>query len=306
MSKKIGIIGAGVVGTAIGVVLQNKGYEITGVYDKKNESTKALVERIGCTTFISAKELSGLVDILFITTPDSAIKTLVSEMAAEDAFTAGQLVIHMSGAHSSELLNPAREYGAEALSIHPLQSFANVETAIKNLPGSMFSLEGDADAYFLGIEIVENLGGNYFFIDRQAKPLYHAGACAVSNYLVAVIDLGIKLLEKTGLPREMAVTSLMPLINGTISNVKASGVPAALTGPISRGDFETVYNHLTCMEGMEPGLLDLYSCLGYYTAEIAYAKGTIGKLQMQEFQQLLKDKGGLGAKERKNMALQQD
>lgn len=291
MSKNIGIIGAGVVGTAIGVVLQNKGYEITGVYDKKIESTKALVERIGCTTFISAQELSCLVDILFITTPDSAIKAVADKLATENAFTAGQLVIHMSGAHSSELLDKAREQGARVLSLHPLQSFANVETAIKNLPGSMFSLEGDADAYPLGIEIIENLGGNYFFIDRQAKPLYHAGACVVSNYLVTVIDLGIKLLEKTGLPREMAVASLMPLINGTISNIESSGIPEALTGPVSRGDLDTVYNHLICMEKIEPGLLNLYSCLGYYTAEVAYAKGTIDGEQKKEFQQLFNKSG---------------
>jgi predicted short-subunit dehydrogenase-like oxidoreductase (DUF2520 family) len=282
--KRIGIIGAGVVGTAVGVVLSQKDYEITGVYDIKSESTKQLVERIGCTAYTSPQEVSRSADILIITTSDTAIQDVVDNLAETKAFYEGQIIVHMSGAQSSEILDRAREFGALVLSVHPLQSFASPERAIELLPGSIFSIEGDKDAYEFGVCIVENLGGEYFFIERKAKPLYHAGACVVSNYLVTIIDFGIKLLESTGIPRQMATKALMPLINGTIKNIENIGIPRALTGPIARGDLGTIVKHLDCLEEMAPELSKLYSWLGFFTAPVAVEKGTIDAQLMKEFQ----------------------
>ncbi|MGR6837163.1 Rossmann-like and DUF2520 domain-containing protein [Syntrophomonas erecta] len=284
--KRIGIIGAGVVGTAVGVVLNQKGYEITGVHDIKSESTLQLVERIGCTAHTSPQEVSRSADILFITTSDASIQNVVDTLADRKAFYEGQVIVHMSGAQSSEILDRAKQFGAMVLSVHPLQSFANVDRAIDNLPGSVFSIEGDKEAYEVAVCIVETLQGEYCFIDRKAKPLYHAGACVVSNYLVTLIDFGIKLLESTGIPREAASKALMPLINGTVNNIQNIGIPRALTGPISRGDLTTILKHLDCLEEMAPELMRLYSWLGYYTAEIALEKGTIDTEAMEEFQQV--------------------
>ena len=282
--QRIGIIGAGVVGTAIGVVLNDKGYEITGVHDINTESTQQLVERIGCTAYKSPHEVSRSADILFITTSDSSIENVVDTLAEDGAFFAGQIVVHMSGSQSSEILERAQAFGAKILSVHPLQSFAGTDLAIKNLPGSIFSIEGDREAYGAAVCIVETLGGEYFFIDRKAKPLYHAGACVVSNYLVTLIDFGAKLLETTGIPKGMALKALMPLIAGTVNNIENIGIPKALTGPIARGDLSTVLKHLDCLEEMAPELLKLYSWLGFYTAGIAVDKGTIDKKSMEEFQ----------------------
>lgn len=286
MRKKIGIIGAGVVGTAVGVVLKQKGYEITGAYDIKSESTNQLVERIGCTPHTSPQEVSGSADILFITTSDAAIEGAVKTLADRGGFHAGQVVVHMSGAQSSEVLDRAKAFGASVLSVHPLQSFANVERAIENLPGSVFSIEGDSDAYDIAVCIVETLDGEYFFIDRKAKPLYHAGACVVSNYLVTLIDFGVRLLESTGIPRSAGMKALMPLIQGTVNNIENIGIPRALTGPIARGDLTTIIKHLDCLEEMAPELMKLYSWLGFYTTQIAVEKGTIDNRAMEEFQKV--------------------
>lgn len=286
MRKTIGIIGAGVVGTAVGVVLKQKGYEITGAYDIKSESTNQLVERIGCTPYTSPQEVSRSADILFITTSDAAIENAVNTLADRNAFFAGQVVVHMSGAQSSEVLDRAKAFGASVLSVHPLQSFANVERAIENLPGSVFSIEGDSDAYDAAVCIVETLDGEYFFIDRKAKPLYHAGACVVSNYLVTLIDFGVRLLESTGIPRSSGMKALLPLIQGTVNNIENIGIPTALTGPIARGDLSTILKHLDCLEEMAPELMKLYSWLGFYTARIAVEKGTIDIRAMEEFQRV--------------------
>ncbi len=261
--KKIGIIGAGVVGTAIGVVLNDKGYEVTGVYDIKPESTQPLADRIGCQICLTPEDVARSADVLFITTSDTAIQTVVDTLADRKAIHRGHTLVHMSGAQSSEILDRAKEFGAQVLSVHPLQSFANPERAIENLPGSVFSIEGDRLAYDVAVCIVETLGGEYFFIDRKAKPLYHAGACVVSNYLVTIIDFGVKLLESTGIPKSMATRALMPLITGTVNNIENIGIPKSLTGPIARGDFSTIIKHLDCLEEMAPDLMKLYSWLGY-------------------------------------------
>lgn len=288
MKGKIGIIGAGVVGTAVGVVLKNKGYEITGVQDIKSESTQQLVERIGCTAYPSPQDVSHSADIIFVTTSDTAIAGVVAQIADKAAFRPGQTLLHMSGAQSSQILERAREFGVSLLSVHPLQSFASIDQAIEILPGSVFSIEGDEDAYALGLRIVEDLEGEYFFIDRKAKPLYHAGACVVSNYLVTLIDFGIKLLEATGIPRDMATKALLPLITGTFKNIENIGIPKALTGPIARGDLATIVGHLHCMEEMAPELMNLYSWLGFYTASIAQDKGGIDEGTREEFRELFR------------------
>ncbi|CFX10949.1 NAD(P)-binding domain [Syntrophomonas zehnderi OL-4] len=284
--KRIGIIGAGVVGTAIGIVLHDKGYEVTAIYDIKAESTQVLVEKTACVNCATPEDVSRSADILFITTSDTAIENVVDTLADRNAIHQGQILVHMSGAQSSEILDRANDFGAHVLSVHPLQSFANYEKAIENLPGSIFSIEGDKQVYDAAVCIVENLGGEYFFIDRKAKPLYHAGACVVSNYLVTLIDCGVKLLESTGIPKSMAIRALMPLISGTLNNIENIGIPKSLTGPIARGDLSTILKHLDCLEKMAPDLLRIYSWLGYYTAQIATEKGTIDTQAMEEFQQV--------------------
>jgi len=281
---RIGIIGTGVVGTAVGVVLNQKGYEITGVYDVKSESTKQIVERIRCAACSTPQEVSRSADILLITTSDSVIQSVANSLAEAVAFYADQTIIHMSGALSSEIIDRAKDFGARVLSVHPVQSFASLERAIEVLPGSIFSIEGDKEAYDTAVAFVEALGGEYFFIDRKAKPLYHAGACVVSNYLVTIIDFGVKLLESTGISRQMALKALMPLINGTVKNIENIGIPRALTGPVARGDLATVIKHMECMEEMAPELLKLYGALGVHTAQVAVDKGTIDRDSMEEFQ----------------------
>lgn len=294
--RTVGIIGAGVVGTAVGVILSSKGYEITGVYDINPESTKLLCERTSAKMCTTPGEVSRSAEILFVTTSDSAIGDVVKGIALEGGFFSNQLVIHMSGALTSEVLLPARESGSLTVSIHPMQSFANADRAISNLPGSIFSVEGDQEAHEMSAQLVKDLDGDSFVIDKKAKPLYHAGACVVSNYLVTLIDMGLQLLESIGIPRQQALPAMLPLINGTIRNVENIGVPKALTGPIARGDLSTVLKHLDCIQEMAPDLIKLYSWLGYYTAEVAAAKGTVDRAGADEFKRLfLREMSGVTA-----------
>ncbi|NLN87402.1 MAG: DUF2520 domain-containing protein [Syntrophomonadaceae bacterium] len=300
MTVKIGIIGSGKVGSAIGVILNRQGYELAGVYDVVCESTTQLVDQTGCRAFRDPGQLSRAADILFITSTDGAIGQVAEHLADSSSFRNGQTVIHMSGAHSAEILGMARKFGARVLSLHPLQSFASLEGAIESLPGSVFSIEGDKEAHETGTQLVEAMGGLYFFITADAKPLYHAGACVVSNYLVALIDLGARLLEATGISADLSSQALMPLVRGTLSNIEKVGIPVALTGPIARGDVATVARHLERMQEKVPEMVHLYKTLGLYTVPIAAAKGNINEDKMRKLQELFEPETDINNRTQRN------
>lgn len=290
MFKKIGIIGAGVVGTAVAAVLAEHDFEITGVFDINPESTHRITQLIAGVPVTSAEEVSRSADILLITTIDGAIEQVVDELADRKAFHDEQVVIHMSGAHSSEILARSKKFGTITLSLHPLQTLADVQQAIRNLPGSMFSIEGDEQGFATAVSIVEALDGAYFYIDSWAKPLYHAGACVVSNYLVTLADFGVQMLSCAGVDRDTALKAYLPLIAGTVHNLRTVGLPQALTGPIARGDRETVGKHLDCLEEVSTELLNLYCQLGYHTVALACEKGGISPDNQKAWQQLFQEK----------------
>lgn len=169
-SPRVSIIGAGVVGTAIGALLQRKGYSIEGVASRRMESAERAVGYIGsgAASTDPAKTAKGA-EVIFITTPDGAIGSVCNEIAEAGGFTRGSTVIHCCGAHSAELLDSARRCGARVLSIHPLQTMADTDQAVANLPGSFFALDGDEEALDVGKEIIEALGGTVMVIPSEGK-----------------------------------------------------------------------------------------------------------------------------------------
>ncbi len=276
MPKSLSVIGAGVVGTAVGCLLRRKGYVVNGVVSRGPGKAEGAVRLIGAGR-PGRDPVSGAKgsDWVFITTPDRAIKETCDKIAAGGGFKKGSLAVHLSGALSSEILAKAREAGARALSIHPIQSLASVEQAMDNLPGSYFSMEGDPEAQADGAEIVEALGGRLVVIPSDQKALYHAGAAVASNYLVTVVDYAITIFESLGMGREEALKAVLPLVRGTVNNIEKVGVPGALTGPIARGDTGTVEGHIAVLARKLPDMVRLYCELGKHAVVVGMAKGTL-------------------------------
>ncbi len=278
MSKMVSIIGAGVVGTAVGYLLRQKGHTVNGVVSRNLKNAENAVRFIGEGTpgDDPAKGALGS-DWVFITTPDRSIKETCEKVASGGGFKDGAIAVHLSGALSSEILASAREHGARALSIHPIQSLASVEQAVRNLPGSYFSMEGDPAAMADGREIVEALGGMLVVIPSEQKALYHAGAAVASNYLVTVVDYAITIFESLGMDRDEALKAVLPLVRGTVNNIERVGVPDALTGPIARGDLDTVEGHINVLAKKLPNMVRLYCELGKHAVVVGMAKGTISR-----------------------------
>jgi predicted short-subunit dehydrogenase-like oxidoreductase (DUF2520 family) len=288
---KIAIVGAGVLGTSLGIVLERADHEIVAICSRTLKSARAAASRIGKKVpVIGDPGLAAMgADVVVLAVPDRAIPSVAIQVAAGGALKRGAAVAHLSGALPAGVLAGVRAGGGWTASMHPLQSFADVETAVTSLPGSFWFLEGDAEGVDLLRSLVLSIEGRPVPLSSSAKALYHAAACAASNYVVTLVDYAAGLLGKAGVPTEAALPALLPLVAGTVRNLEAVGLPEALTGPIARGDVGTVRGHLAALKRTPGDTVRLYAALARKTVEVALRKGKIEHATADAFLDLLRD-----------------
>lgn len=287
MKQSFAIIGCGKVGTALGKFLAKAGYKPAGFASKSLSSAKRAAEISGSDNFSRIPwEITRKAGIVFITTPDSAIADTCNSISLHSGFCKNGVVLHCSGALPSTILSSVKECGAFAGSMHPLQTFASVKIEKNPFQDIIISLEGEKEAVSAARKIATDLGATCFTIQTEAKTLYHASAVAASNYLVTVLDLSLKLIEAAGISGTDALKAIKPLIEGTLSNIEKAGITKALTGPIVRGDIETVKRHLVQIGSKTPDLLDLYKTLGFHTVDIAMAGGGLSESSAQKLKKI--------------------
>jgi len=283
---KLGFIGAGTVGTALAVLLSRKGYEYVGASRRSKTSSVSKSRLISNLRILdNNQEVADAAQFVFITTPDDAI----GKVAAEVHWHKGQSVVHCSGADSVDILEPTRKAGAIVGSFHPLQTFACIEQAIENIPGSTFALEAEEPLLATLKKMAEDLGGNWITLKAADKVAYHAAAVFASNYTVTLMKMATDLWKTFSIPADQSTKALLPLIRGTLHNIETIGIPQCLTGPIARGDKGTIRKHLKEIRKKAPELLFPYKELGLQTIPIALAKGKIKKQQARELEMLLKN-----------------
>jgi len=282
---KLGFIGAGTVGTALAVLLSNKGYQVIAVSSRSPASAENLAKQVnGCRVLSSNQDVADAAELVFITTPDDVI----GRVAAQIQWHTGQSVVHCSGASSTDILEPARKSGARVGSFHPLQTLASVKQAIENIPGSIFGVEAEEPLLGTLKDMATVLDGHCIELKASDKVLYHAAAVIACNYFVTLVKLATDLWQTFSVPPEQATQALLPLLRGTLNNIDTVGIPNCLTGPIARGDTGTIKKHLDALQKAAPTLLSTYKELGLQTIPVAMTKGKINELQAQELQAILK------------------
>jgi predicted short-subunit dehydrogenase-like oxidoreductase (DUF2520 family) len=281
---KLGFIGAGTVGTALAVRLAGKGYPVVAVSSRSQTSAQNLARAVnGCQVFDNNQGVADNAELVFITTPDDFIAPVVSKVK----WHPGQSVVHCSGADSTDILQPAREAGAQVGTFHPLQTFASAKQAMENIPGSTFALEAEEPLLNTLKDMATALDGHWVELKASDKVLYHAAAVIACNYMVTLVKLATDLWQTFNIPPHQATQALLPLIHGTLHNIETIGIPNCLTGPIARGDTGTINKHLDALQQTTPHLLSTYRALGLQTIPIALAKGRINQEKAQELQAIL-------------------
>lgn len=291
--KTVAIIGAGRLGGACGRLLAQAGYRIVAVTGRTRRTASAAARFIGAGEPMTdvVKAASGAA-IVFITTPDREIRAVCERIARGGGLRAGTLAVHASGAQTREILDAARAVGARRAVIHPLQSLPGWEAGVANIPGSFFRIEADPGALRRARGLVRALGGRELALPRwkpdpQSAAIYHAGAVAASNYLVALIDYAAQLFQTLGADRQEALRAVLPLVRGTLANIERLGIPAALTGPIARGDAATVAGHVAALRQRAPALLELYRQLARQVVPLAREQGGLTERAAEEILELL-------------------
>ena len=285
--KNFAIIGAGMVGTAIGFLLKGNGYKVVAVYDKSSAALKRSLPYTGGNACLNPQEAVQKADYILITTPDDAISFACADIAVSPAIK-GKFVFHMSGAGGLDLLDAAKKAGASVASIHPLQSFSSIDQAIKIIPGSYFGVTADKKALSQAKNIIRSLGGIPLVISDDQKPLYHAAACFASNYLVSLMNVVESIYQAAGINEKDAQKAYLPLVYGSLKNIEKSGSISSLTGPIARGDYGTIKKHITAIKKNLPQFSSLYSSLGLITVKVAQQKGTLNAGQAKRINAILK------------------
>jgi predicted short-subunit dehydrogenase-like oxidoreductase (DUF2520 family) len=290
----LGFIGIGVVGTALATALAGAGYSIVAVYSRRRARAAELASSLSrtqitaeCLVASTPQQVVDASDLIFLTVSDDAIRPMCDSLT----WTARKAAVHCNGSASTELLARAAAGSAAAGVFHPLQSFATPEQAAANLPGSPFGIEAStADLLAVLQRMAEALGGTALVV-RGDKAIYHASAVIASNFLVTVVDIAAGLWDTLGLSKEEGLRALLPLVRGTVENLDHVGLPAALTGPIARGDVGPIRRHIAALTEVAPQLVPVYKELARRTIPIALAKGRIDKAAAEAIAAALTDDG---------------
>jgi predicted short-subunit dehydrogenase-like oxidoreductase (DUF2520 family) len=212
-------------------------------------------------------------DLLLIATPDDQIPKVAGALAKLDWDLEGKspIVLHTSGALSSDLLTPLRKQDWSAGSLHPLVSVSEPRAGARLLRGAFWSVEGDTRAVRLAKSLVRDLDGKSLSISSENKPLYHAAAVMASGNVTALFDVAIEMLGECGLNRKQAQEALLPLLASAVRNLENLNPAQALTGTFGRGDLETVKRHLKALKNNKPAL-EIYRLLGQRSLDLATSR----------------------------------
>jgi predicted short-subunit dehydrogenase-like oxidoreductase (DUF2520 family) len=273
-SRRVGILGTGRMAKAMGRALRERGSPIVAVAGRSLPHAEDAARLIGGSAqAVSLPALPSLADSVLIAVSDDALREVAELLLAAGA-TDGT-VLHTSGVYGPEALEALAVGGVSCGALHPLQTLSASETSWQGLLGAAFALSAEGKAALWGQEIVDLLGGRLLRLNRDGKPLYHAAAVLASNYLVALLDAAVELMEAAGVPREEALPALAPLVRRSVENCLTEGPEKALTGPIDRGDEATVRLHLEAFRSGElpQRVRRLYKALGQQALELAGRKG---------------------------------
>ncbi|MDY0189517.1 MAG: DUF2520 domain-containing protein [Desulfuromonas sp.] len=273
MKPNIAVIGPGRLGQALAARLRQLGYPITAIVGRDIDRTRSAARFIGAE-LMATTELKRCTpaDIIFITTADDQLAATAQQLYHQAELRANTMVIHCSGLHPATIVQPNNdELGKKilCLAMHPLQTFASAELGLTALSCSYFSLEGATAAIATGQQLVQDLGGTAFTIDASSKVLYHAAACMAANFITTLLGGVADTLKLCATQQEIPLAAMAPLINTAVTNTLSIGAAQALTGPIVRGDCDTVARHLHQLKQADPQLWNLYQSLALHTTRLA-------------------------------------
>jgi predicted short-subunit dehydrogenase-like oxidoreductase (DUF2520 family) len=267
----IAIAGSGPMAQALGRLLQDRGVTIVAVGSRSATHAARAAAFIGRGVRpVPYRQLPALASNLLIAVTDRAIRDVAEVLAETDG--TGKVAVHTCGAHGPEVLDVMRTQGFDCGVMHPLQTVPTPEQGLVGLPGAPFGISGDSRAVEWAEAMIAALDGISLRVAADRFAMYHAGAVLAGNGAFALVDTAVRLLHEAGIEPARALEALAPLCRRSMDNALTLGGPA-LTGPVARGDVDTVKAHLAALTG-DRHAAALYTATSLALVDVAKTKGT--------------------------------
>ncbi|HWR36845.1 MAG TPA: DUF2520 domain-containing protein [Clostridia bacterium] len=258
-------VGAGSLASAMAVLLQRAGYTIEEIVTRDDAASRqrgaVLARMVGAQAATMARATLR-VDIVWLAVNDDAIAMCADALAQRGEWK-GRIALHSSGALASDEMEALRQRGAHTGSLHPMMTF--VKNVVPELRGVSFAIEGNSVATTVAKQIVRALGGTSFAISKENKGLYHAFGAFISPLLVAQLTAAEEVARAAGVPQKNVVPAMAPIILRTLENYFSEGGAAAFSGPLLRGDVNTIERHVAALK--DSGAAEVYRALATYAVK---------------------------------------
>jgi predicted short-subunit dehydrogenase-like oxidoreductase (DUF2520 family) len=284
----VGVLGAGRVGPPLAAALKLAGHQTVAASGVSDASRRHAAELLPGVPLVPPHEVLARSELVLLTVPDDALPDLVSGLAATGAIKPGQLLVHTSGRYGTDVLEPALRAGGLPLALHPVMTFTGTGIDVARLAGCVFGVTAPEPLRPIGEALVVEMGGEPEWIPEEARPLYHAALAHGSNHLVTLVAQVIDALRAAGVAEPSRM--LGPLLGATLDNALRGG-DTALTGPVARGDADTVRSHVEQLRRQPGQTLETYRALARATADRALANGMLKAEAAEELLGALADEG---------------
>ena len=269
---RVGVVGAGRVGSVLGAALALAGHEVVATSAVSAASRARAVELLPGVPVLPVDEVVRRSGLVLLTVPDDALADLVAGLAGTGAFPRGALVAHTSGRHGLDVLAPAAGAGALPLALHPVLPFSGTAVDLQRLHGTAFGVTAPDPLRPAAEVLVVEMGGEPVWLTEAQRPLWHAALAHGANHLTTLVSSSADLLRAAGVEQPGLV--LAPLLGAALDGSLRAG-DAALTGPVARGDAGTVQAHLDVLAQVAPEVLPSYVAMARLTADRAIASGRL-------------------------------
>jgi predicted short-subunit dehydrogenase-like oxidoreductase (DUF2520 family) len=256
----IAIVGAGNLATTLALALHARGYRIDEVIFRPRRSSsnqaRALARGVGASA-VHATRAQLRAEVIWLCVPDSEIAKAANSLVSATNWK-GKVTLHSSGALTSGELDSLRRCGAAVASAHPLMTF--VRGSRPSLEGVPFAIEGDSKALKVARSLIRDLRGLPFSIQKNKKEAYHAWGMFASPLLIALLAETERIADAAGIKPRDARGKMLPILRQTLNNYERLGAAGSFSGPIMRGDVETVRKHLQALQSV-PNARQVYLAL---------------------------------------------
>lgn len=268
----MGVVGTGKAGAVLGAALKRAGHHIkacTAVSEVSKLRADLLLPGVPVT---DVNEAVANRDLILLTVPDDVLPNLVGGLAATNAVSPGTFVMHAAGRYGTAILEPLTAQGCLPLAIHPVMTFTGTSVDLSRLEGCTFGVTAPEQLRPVAEALVVEMGGDPVWVPEETRVLYHAALAGGANHLMTLVNQTMDLLRQAGIedPQRLAA----PLMGASLDNALRHG-DTAVTGPVVRGDAETVAQHLAIMYSVNPVVGDAYRAMARLTAERALEAGTL-------------------------------